>query len=184
MADGLFYNDMLKPHNAVNVTSVTLSTTNKALYPVANIPAMGKDYWWVGKKVRIRAFGQITTAATPGNLTIAVLYGTGADANGTSIVASAAQTLIANQTNIAWAVDLYIHCRSIGTSGTLFGCGLLDLGVAVSAAGGGLIPASAPAVSGSVDLTVASNVLSLQALRSGSTAETMQVVDLDIYAMN
>lgn len=181
--DGQFYNDLLKPHNAVSVTAVTLAATNKALYPVANIPAMGKDYWWVGKKVRIRAFGQMTTAATPGNLTVAVLYGTGADANGTSIVASAAQTLIASQTNITWAVDFYIHCRAIGTSGSLLGCGLLDLGSAVSAAGGGMMPATAPAAV-TVDLTVAAAVLSLQALRSGSTAETMQVIDLDVYALN
>lgn len=89
--DGQFYNDLLKPHSSANVASVTLAATNKALYPVANIPAMGKDYWWVGKKVVIRAFGQITTAATPGNLTVALLYGTGADANGVSIAASAAQ---------------------------------------------------------------------------------------------
>jgi hypothetical protein len=181
--DGQFYNDLLKPHNAVSVTSVTLAATNKALYPVANIPAMGKDYWWVGKKIRIQGYGQMTTAATPGNLTVAVFYGTGADANGTSIVASAAQTLIASQTNISWAVDLTIHCRAIGTSGSLLGWGLLDLGAAVSAAGGGIMPASAPAAV-TVDLTVASNVLSLQALRSGSTAETMQVIDMAVFALN
>lgn len=182
--DGQFYNDLLKPHSSANVAAVTLAATNKALYPVANIPAMGKDYWWVGKKVTLRAFGQITTAATPGNLTVAVFYGTGADANGVSVVASAALTLVANQTNIPWQMEVWIHCRSIGTAGTLFGTGQLDVGAAVVASGGGFMPASAPVASGSVDLTVAGNILSLQALRSGSTAETMQVVDLDVIALN
>lgn len=182
--DGQFYNDLLKPHNAVNVAAVTLAATNKALYPIANAPSMGKDYWWVGKKVCIRVFGQITTAATPGNLTVALLYGTGADANGVSIAASAAQTLIASQTNNSFMVEFWCHCRSIGAAGTLFATGTLDLNPAVSAAGGGLIPATAPAVSGACDLTVASNILSVQALRSGSTAETMQVVDMEIIALN
>jgi hypothetical protein len=182
--DGQFYNDLVKPFMITPAGAVTLAATNKALYTVGNTPAMGKDYWWAGKAVRIRAFGQITTAATPGNLTIAVLYGTGADANGTSIVASAAQTLVANQTNISWWFDCTVRCISIGSAGTLFGTGRMEFGTAVIAAGWALLPATAPAVSGSVDLTVASNVLSLQALRSGSTAETMQVVDLQIFALN
>lgn len=182
--DGPFYNDLLKPHNSANVTAVTLAATNKALYPVANIPAMSKDYWWVGKKVCIRVFGQMTTAATPGNLTVALLYGTGADANGVSIAASAAQTLVASQTNQSFMIEFWCHCRSIGTAGTLFATGTVDFSTAVVATGGGLVPASAPVVSGSCDLTVASNVLSIQALRSGSTAETMQVVDIDVLALN
>lgn len=182
--DGQFYNDLLKPHNSVNVTAVTLAATNKALYPVANIPAMGKDYWWVGKKVCIRVFGQITTAATPGNLTVALLYGTGADANGVSVVASGAQTLIASQTNNSFMIEFWVHCRSIGTTGTFFATGTLDLNPAVSAAGGGLIPPTAPVVSAACDLTVASNVMSVQALRSGSTAETMQIVDMEVIALN
>jgi hypothetical protein len=182
--DGQFYNDLKPPWVISDIASVTLSTTNKALYPISNIQAMGKDYWWAGKKVRIWAFGRITTAATPGNLTLQLNYGTGADNNGTSIVASAAQTLVANQSNISWMVDLTIHCRTIGSAGTLFGTGIAQFGTAVIAAGTFLLPATAPAASAAVDLTVAANVLSLQALRSGSTAETMQVHDLSVLALN
>jgi hypothetical protein len=182
--DGQFFNDLRAPFCIAAPASVTLSTTNKALYPVANIPAMGKDYWWAGKAVRIRAFGQITTAATPCNLTVALLYGTGADANGTSIVASAAQTLIASQTNISWRVELTVRCITIGSAGTLFGTGEAFFESAVIANRIFLLPATAPAASASVDLTVAANVLSLQALRSGSTAETMQVEDMQVFALN
>lgn len=182
--DGQFYRDLRAPFCIANPASVTLAATNKALYPVANIPAMGKDYWWAGKTVAIRAFGQITTAITPGNLTLAVLYGTGADANGTSLVASAAQTLVASQTNLSWEVQLFVRCITIGATGTLFATGRAFFNTSVIAAGTFLLPASAPVVSGSLDLTVASNVLSFQALRSGSTAETMQIVDLQIEALN
>jgi len=182
--DGPFYNDLRAPFIQTDITAVTLAATNKALYPVGNIPAMGKDYWWVGKKVSIRAFGRITTVLTPGNLTLALFYGTGADANGVSLVASAAQTLLASQTNLSWEVRLMVHCRSIGAAGTLFATGKAFFNTGVIAAGTFLLPASAPVVSGACDLTVASNVLSLQALRSGSTVETMQIHDLEITALN
>ena len=184
MADNAsFFNDLRVPFINADVTSVTLAATNKALYPISNCPAMGKDYWWIGKKVKIRLFGRITTAATPGNLTLAVFYGTGADANGVSLAASAAVALTASQTNLSWMLEAHVHCRSTGSAGTLFCTGWAKFNEAVIAAAM-MIPASAPAVSSACDLTVASNVLSVQALRSGSTAETMQVHDIEIIAMN
>lgn len=182
--DDAFYSDLKKPFVIADIASVTLAATNKALYSIANIGAMGKDYWWAGKKVMIEAFGRITTGATPGNLTLALLYGTGADANGVSIMASAAQTLIASQTNLSWRFKGYVHCRTPGAAGGLFGWGYAEFNPLVIAASRFLMPASAPAVSGSVDLTVANNVLSLQALRSGSTAEAIQLHDLSVVAMN
>lgn len=182
--DGQYYNDLRLPFMVTPPAAVTLSTTNKALYTVANIPAMGKDYWTGGKAVKIRAFGQITTAATPGNLTMAILYGTGADANGVSLVASAAQTLIASQSNISWLFEAVVRCITIGATGTLFATGYAQFGTAVIAANTFLLPANTPVVSGACDLTVASNVLSLQALRSGSTAETMQIVDFQVISLN
>jgi hypothetical protein len=182
--DGQFYNDLRPPFIISDVAAVTLSSTNKALYPVANVPAMGKDYWWAGKKVAVDVWGRITTAATPGNLTLALFYGTGADANGVSLAASAAQTLVANQTNITWRASFVVHCRTPGAAGGLFCVGEAQFGTAVVAVGDFLLPASAPAVSASVDLTIASNILSLQALRSGSTAETMQVHDISVTALN
>lgn len=181
-ADG--YIKKLGPHATVDVTAVTLVGTNKALYPVANIPAMGKDYWFAGKEVEIEVVGRITTGATPGNLTLALFYGTGADANGVSLAASAAQTLIASQTNITWKAKFTVRCISIGAAGTLFADGEGKFESAVIAARLFLIPATAPAVSGACDLTVASNVLSLQALRSGSTAETMQVHRVTVREQN
>lgn len=184
MADGLFYNDLREPFIAADIAPVTLAATNKALIPVSNFPILGGHYFGrVGKKLHIRAFGKITTALTPGNLTVAVLYGTGADANGVSLAASAAQTLIASQTNLSWEIHLYIHARSLGSAGTLFCTGRAFFNTAVIAAGTFLIPASAAVVSGSVDLTAAL-FPSLQVLRSGSTVETMAVQDLEVMALN
>lgn len=184
MADGLFYNDLREPFIVADLSPVTLAATNKALYTVSDFPILGGGYFSrPGKKLKIRASGKITTAATPGNLTMALLYGTGADANGVSVVASAAQTLIANQTNISWFIEIYLRCITKGSSGTLEAMGQAFFGTAVVAVGDFLLPASAAAPSSAVDLTAAL-IPSLQALRSGSTAETMAVQDLDVVAMN
>ena len=180
--DGQYYQDTRLPHIATDVASVTLAGTNKALYPVANIPAMGKDYWTVGKKVRIYLCGRMTSGATPGNLTVAIFYGTGADANGTSLAATAATAWTASQTSNTWRAQFDVHCTAIGTSGALFATGFFKANEA-SIAAELMIPATVPATV-TVDLTVANNVLSVQALRSGSTAETMQIHEMIVTSMN
>jgi hypothetical protein len=184
MAVGLFYNDLLPPFMAADQAAVTLSTTNKALYTASASPYYGPQFWSVvGRKVRLRAFGKITTAATPGTGTFGLYYGSGADATGVLLASSAALTLVASQTNISWEIELFISARTLGSAGTLFVDGHGFFGTAVVAAGFFLMPASAAVASGACDLTAA-NILSLQFLRSGSTAETMTVQDLDIVAMN
>jgi hypothetical protein len=186
MADGMYYLDSRAPWLTGDVASVTLSTTDKALYPAASFPPLGANYFnFIGKAIRIRLFGRITTAATPGNGTWDIYWGSGADANGTILASSAAVALIASQTNLSWVMECDVVCRTIGATGTLFvtGWSLYNVAVMASTNQPQLIPASAPAASGSVDLT-ANNVVSVQYKRSGSTAETMQVHNLSVIALN
>lgn len=185
--DGAFYRDTREPFIGADVAAVTLAATYKALVPVSNLPPLGTHYFGrVGKKVRIRLFGRMTTVLTPGNIQIAMFYGTGADANGVNLAASGAVALAASQTNLSWEAEFLIHCRSIGATGTLFATGSFKCNPALiaSTAQPVMIPASAPVVSAAVDLTSASLVLSPQVLRSGSTAETMQVHDMEFEALN
>jgi len=186
MADGLYYNDARPPWTAADIASVTLSTTDLALYPVSNFPVLGGNYFnYVGKKLKIRLFGRITTAVTPGNGTWDVYYGSGGNAAGTIIASSAAFALTASQTNLSWCCEVNVHCRSTGSAGTLFctGWSLFNVAVVASTVQPILIPASAPVVSAGIDLTAA-NIISVQFKRSGSTAETMQVHDMDVIALN
>jgi hypothetical protein len=186
MADGLFYVDSRAPFISADAAAVTLASTAKALIPVANIPVLGSNYFsFIGKAVRIRLFGRMTTAATPGNGQFSLYYGTGADANGVVVAQSAAFALTASQSNMSWEAELIVRCRSMGAAGTLFGTGTFNANVAVVASTlqPVMIPASAPAASGAVDLTAAL-VLSPQFSRSGSTAETMQVHDVSYEALN
>lgn len=183
MADGLFYTDLREPFIGTDVAAVTLAATAKALYPAGAFPVLGGQYFSrVGKKIRIRLFGRITTGLTPGNGSFNVYYGTGADANGVLLMTGTPVALIASQTNLSWACELFVHCRSTGSAGTLFCTGRALFNSAVQA-GPILLPASAAAVSGACDLSAAL-IVSVQYLRSGSTAETMQVHDLEVVAMN
>jgi hypothetical protein len=184
--DGPFWVDLRAPHMSADAGSVTLAATAKAMVPVANLPPLGANYFaFVGKAVRLTLHGRITTAATPGNMTFSLYWGSGADANGT-ILASSLSTiaLIANQTSMSWRLEMMIRCRSLGATGSLIAMGMMSFNPAVVASTNQpvMIPASVPAAV-TVDLT-ANNFLSPQFLRSGSTAEAIQVHEFMFEAMN
>lgn len=186
MADGLFYHDLREPFIASDIPAVTLAATAKALYTASFFPVLGGQYFVrIGKKLRIRLFGRMTTVVTPGNGSFNVYYGTGADANGVALMTGAAVALSASQTSLSWEAAVYVHCRSLGNAGTLFCTGKAHFNVSLIASTLQpiLLPASVPAVSAACDLTAA-NIISVQYLRSGSTAETMQVHDLEVTAVN
>ena len=183
MSDGLFYLDTREPFIGTDIAAVTLASTAKALYPASNFPVLGGQYFSrIGKKLRIRLFGRMTTGATPGNGSFNVYYGTGADANGVVLMTGTPAALTASQTNLSWMCEVFVHCRSIGSAGTLFCTGYGKFNESLFAPMM-FLPASAPAVSGACDLT-ASLIISVQFLRSGSTAETMQVHDMEVTALN
>jgi hypothetical protein len=179
--DGSFYLDSREPFFlSTEYASVSLATTDKALHTAIVMPTFGSQYF--GRRHKgawIKAFGRMTTAATPGNLTIDVYWGSGADATGTILAASQAATLVASQTSLAWWLDCFVTCEATGsttTAGSLFCWGAFNCHPSVIAGGNQpvIFPASTPAAVGSLDLT-GTNTISIQAKRSGSTAETMQV---------
>ena len=182
--DGPFWVDLRAPHMAADTESVTILTTATALVPVANLPVLGSNYFgFVGKAVRFRLWGQMTAAATPGNLTATCYWGTGANANGTVLGTTAATALTAG-TALSWELDLLIRCRALGASGSLITHGMFNANVALVASTlqPVMIPASA-AVPVTVDLTQ-NYVLSPQFSASGTAGSTVIVHDLTFEALN
>ena len=179
------YHETIDPAVNTDEAAVTLAATYSALIPTARYNLGTQFFSKVGRRLRIRAFGKITTGITPGNGQIGILFGTNASANGVNVVQSAAFALTASQTNLSWNAEFYIHCRSLGATGTLFGTGWIEFNPAVvaSTAQPLMIPPSAAVVSAACDLT-GTLVPSLQFLRSGSTAETITVQDYDLSPMN
>lgn len=184
MADNAsFFLDTREPFVAIPPAVVTLAATAKALYTTSQFPVLGPQYFArVGKKICIKLFGIITTVLTPGNGNVAIYYGTGADANGVLLASSAAAALTASQTNVTWIAEITIECITIGNIGTLRATGYIKFNEAVQVAMQ-MIPATVGAPSGACDLNAA-NIISVQYLRSGSTAETMQVLSMSVVAMN
>jgi hypothetical protein len=165
---------------------VTLASTDKALYTPSMFPVLGGQYFDIGRKLMIRLFGKITTAATPGNGVFDVYYGDGTDANGVLLVSSLSTTaLSASQTTKSWWATFYVSCRTSGSVGTLFVDGLAFFSnlVVATTAQPVIIPPDTAVVSGACDLT-ASKIISVQFKRSGSTAEHMWVQDMEVVSLN
>ena len=186
-ADGLFYNDLREPFISSDQNAAgTIITTDKPLALAASFPVLGGQYWArPGKKLKIRMFGRETTDGTAGNVTLDIYYGSGAAANGTILQASAAVAHQISRTNDVWWLELYIHCRATGSSGTLFVNGIYFASVTLvlSTVGPVFIPATAPAVSGAIDLTAA-NIISPQIKQSGAGSWNATVHDLEVISMN
>lgn len=186
MADGLYYNDLREPFTISDIAAISPLSTAVPLYPASNFPVLGGQYFArPGKKLKIRLFGRCSSLATPGNVSFAIYYGTGAAANGVLLASSGAVAWIASQANMSFMIEVVVTCRSTGSAGTLFCTGKAQFNVAAVASTNQplMIPATAPAVSAACDLTAAL-IISIQMLRSGSTAETAQVHEMEVTALN
>lgn len=183
MADGLFYNDTREPFIAADIGPIAPLATAVALYTPSNFPVLGGHYFSrPGKAIRIRIFGKCTSAATPGNVSFAIYYGTGASANGVLLASSTPVAWTANQANMSFYVDVTVTCRTTGSTGTLFCTGTAKFNEA-AVTPMLFIPASSPVVSASCDLTAAL-IVSVQMLRSGSTAEAATIHQMQVIALN
>lgn len=183
MADGLFYNDLREPFITVPPGAVTLAATAKALYTASQFPSLGSQYFGrVGKKLKIRLFGVATTGTTPGNGSFNIYYGTGADANGVLLMTGTPVALSASQSNLTWELETVVTCITTGSTGTLRCTGHAIFNEALLAPHQ-MLPTATAGVSGACDLTAAL-IISVQFLRSGSTVETMQVMDMEVIALN
>lgn len=186
MADGLFYLDTREPFVSADLAQISPLSTAVALYTASSFPVIGGQYFArPGKALRIRLFGRCTSAVTPGNVSFAVYYGTGASANGVLLASSAAVAWTASQASMSFTVEVDVTCRTTGSAGTLFATGTAAFNNAAVAntLQPLLIPATAPVVSASCDLTAAL-IISVQMIRSGSTAETAQVHQMQVIALN
>jgi hypothetical protein len=138
-------------------------------------------FWYVGKTLRVRAAGRVSTF-TSGTLTFALEVGA------VDAFASQALTMVASQTNQTWWLDLIFTLRALGAGGTAtangIGIGTLNAGAAITAATTQL-PATAPAVGTSFDPDLTTNTIDLMATWSVSSASnSIQVHTYTLEALN
>jgi hypothetical protein len=181
--------DTRPPFGADDFPTITLLTTSLMLLPSAIWSPTYATDWYTGKRFQLDLWGRMTTAATPGNLTIEVRYGT-TDAGGTILATSAAVALTASKTAISWQMTVMVRCRDIntttGTNGSLFCMGAFQsdqVALLIPAANNPMLLPAATAATTAVDLTTTSGI-NVQMKRSGSTAETVIVHDYAFTALN
>ena len=183
MADGLFYEDTREPHFVSNVTSVTLAATAKAIYPAAAFPTLGAGYFSrPGKAIKITGSILWTLGVAPGNISFNILWGTGADANGT-VLLTGTPVAATNATKCS-VFEVVVRCITTGTSGSLAAhyMHLINVGIVASPNFIDFAPAGV-VIAGVTADTTASNIVSVQALQSAANS-TLIVDWLQVEALN
>lgn len=154
---------MLTPYAATLQTSQidgpTATFTNGTFVSVLPLSCKytfpAQFFQFIGQMIRVRAAGRMTTVTSPGTLTWQLNLGS---AGATSVAASQAFTLVASQTNITWIVDLTLTLRALDTASAA-GANFMFTGTywagALNATVFNAIPATAPAVGGNFDNTIA-----------------------------
>jgi hypothetical protein len=106
-------------HAGSSVTNTTTETDlTQSLTGANTLPA---NTLTVGRTLRVKARGRLTTDASPPALNLRFRLG---GTSGTVVVATGAVTLDANLSARYWEVDLLLTCRSTGASGTVWASGL------------------------------------------------------------
>ena len=175
--------------------SITLSTTAKSIMSVTTelpgspLQFTQQGYWQIGKKWHVRMFGKATSVLTPGNLTIEIRHQTGTavtDAGGTILATSGAVAIAASKTNASWFMDFTVECRAqVGTAAGLFAKGYFITDAATGYIAASSLPMFIPqtaAAATNVDTTLA-GYINVQWKRSGSSAETVTVQDLQVNSI-
>lgn len=111
------FGELLMPVMVADQTAVP--GTSEAVLWAAMFAALAPNFFdQAGKTARVRAFGVMTTGATPGTLTLTPRYGT--TTGGTSLGAGTVSgTLAASQTNAPWFLDATCICRVAGSAGSI-----------------------------------------------------------------
>lgn len=150
------------------VTAQGDGTPNTAGTAASAIPAAAKitlpsNYFYIGKALRLRATGRISSLiTTPGTARFDVRFGANVVFDGLAVLLDS----VAAHSNVGWILDVTLTCRAIGASANMFGQGLWTsediLGVPATAPKGvlsAMLPwNSAPAVGANFDSTVTNTV--------------------------
>ena len=181
---------------SADFTAVTI-TTGQSIIPVLRVPATNLAFpagYWLkpGRRWVVYLYGRMTTGATPGNVTLEIRWQSGAptDAGGTILATSGAVAFTGAKTSISWWMRFFVESRGdpstfVPTATPLFAMGMFQadgVGALVTSPGNPImIPASAPAAV-NIDGTLAGTIR-VDAKRSGSTTETIQVHDLIVNSL-
>ena len=134
-------------------------------------------FWYVGRTIQYTVYLIGTTGATGGTGTYQLNVATSQAVTTGSAVGgvSAAIALANSQTNIVGAINGWVTCRALGTSGTVIGVASIQFGALFTTNVTNFIPASAPATA-TVDTTANSALNFLATFSQTTTNHTVKMV--------
>jgi hypothetical protein len=168
-------------------TALTASVTPTSILPAGAVFTMPQGLLsYIGKTLRLKAFGRISTVVTtPGTLTLDVRFGAVVVFNGGAMALN-----IVAKTNVTWMLDLMLTMRVLGATAQMIGAGIFAseavIGCAVPTVGSSgvlLLPTSAPAVGTAFDSTAA-NTVNLFGTWSINNADSIQTHIATLEALN
>ena len=106
-------------------TAIANSTTETIIFPNVTIPA---NYMQDGRVLRLRAFGKLSTTATP-TVIFNIRWGGVA---GTSLAVTEAITCANAAANTGWGIEAYLQTRTNGATGTILASGNVTVNLTAS----------------------------------------------------
>lgn len=183
-ADGIYYRDLRTPFITADMTSVTLSTTQKCLWApgVTSPTILPANYWTVGKTLKLTCNLKWTAVANTNAVTVGMCYGA-ADAPACNVAATAV-TPVSSTTTFSVLAEGYAVCRSVGSAGTLSMFGSMWMPIGLSVNSPCTFPSAGVTVVSTIDTTVGTNGLYFQALRATAGTDTVLATNLVYEALN
>lgn len=152
-------------------------TTAKDVSPTPLPQVMGYDLK-LGTLVELELFGEFSTTGTP-TLQLMFLFGVAAGAvasGGVTLAASAAITTATGAAAFPLHAKYVGKVTAVGTTGIIYGAGVLDLGTSLTAFAASAMPITAAARSATIDTTIA-KTFGVGAAYSVSSVSNQVIID-------
>ncbi len=171
----------------VDGTPLANTLTATSILPAqAKVQLPQSAFFYVGKLLRARAVGRVSTTTGPPTITFDVRFGSVIVFNGGAV------TTVASVTNKTWWLDVTLTCRAVGAGGSatanMMGTGSLTSSAVVGSTGGAantaLLPDSAPVVGTSFDPGAAAVVDLFATWSAASASNTLQLHQFILEALN
>lgn len=166
------------PGPTASGTAYSTSTTITDVSPTPQF-VLPANFLQPGSKIRLRASGVFSNTSTP-TLILGVYYGAVA---GTALAATGAITTITAATAWSWELEYEFTCRTIGSSGTVFGQGKVRMPASLTQFQAEYaLPATAPAAV-TVDTTAAKALTIGATWGTNSASNTLQCHNFSVESL-
>jgi len=148
------WDNLLDPHPTARGSAKNTFTSYQDVSPLP-LPSSYANELKLGSKVIVEAYGEFSTTGTP-TLQVGTIYGATAGAAGGVAIGQSAQ-ITTGSAAAAWPWHYRWNgiVTAVGSSGTVYGAGILDLGTSLTAISASPCPVTAAARSATIDTTVA-----------------------------